>query len=1248
MKSVGKCLVLLLAIIWCAKSQSDSTVIVPVNSSHQLEKLLCHHSHNILHNKNAILLLNATITHIITSGTYCTVNISRSLTIASNSPFALAHIQCEAQRNKNWTRGFAFSGPNGSFIMRRLNFTNCGAILNTTIIHSMASPFHFTQYHAATLVFNDIASLLVDTVTIIDYTGFAIVAVNLQNASFHVLNISYSQMVNIYNHSIGSGVLILYRDRISQAPVIRYNLSILNSAFSNINASFNQKRLHGAHNEIHGFLSSSMPVVNAAGLTILYSQNDSEANVLLSGNSFKSCHGYLAGALLIIQLNSSVHSQTIINGSHFTNNSIFCHCHGAAIAAKFYFNNKNATYQPLIITNGTFYGNGYTSKSDGCISGGAIDIAVVKADDAISKLLPLLYFVFRSLNFSGNAGYKSGTCIYAAVYPNVVRVINYVHVTLESIIAHSNPSFSLLPTKRRYIPVSLFHFSNIHFIVINGTERTPGNFSYNYGSVFEIMHSKMVVLQGYLLFDSNIGNHGAAIVLSGNSYLYLEEGLRANFINNTVQSLGGAIYATGSTSYYCTFQSYNKNTSNISLNFINNTAALAGNAIYSTRLYRCFSANNYVKNWTEFYNTIIHNASSPTDISSFAEEIVVCNGIYDYRIYPGGTVHVPISVRDYNNSSTYEVVTVIVVEQSSVLKKVNWWFSNYQGTFAIKGMNSCSIVNLTVHTNDRSSLGKSALFLFTIAEENKVINNISVTLMKCPLGFQFKKFTGTCVCSDVWNKILTQEGSITCNVDNNTFSKPNSLNIWFGTGSAGKQFLVSSCNPSYCNFDSQFNLLHFNTTGSYLSSSDQTMPLCFGSRTGDLCGQCITNYSVILGSTECKHCFSVWWPFTSIIYILTGPLLVLIFYTLKLTLTVGTLNGIIFYAQIAYLGVIEYFDRPCTECGKESFFVNFSYLFISWINLNPGISHCFFHGMTELWKAGLTLVFPVYLLLIVGFLITLSRFSVKVSNRLSNSSIQVLVTIVHLSFTKLLQSLIEVFSSTFIFSEGKSEPKRVWYMNGAVAYGCKEHIWLMTITSIIVGIILIPYMVIILFGKLIMRFDKAREYIRPVYEAIHAPYRLNKWYWFALQQLFLLLVYSFATLDGSKSYCNFSLSLLLTAALYLHAHSRPFKNRLLNLLNCFLLFNLILVLLVTQYLDLTNSSPKLLVMFFAFSNYPVFVVFCVIIIYHILLSTNQTDRAYYLYTLIIGRCAYRRPSQHFHYQSTDDDAKAREPLLEHL
>ena len=128
--------------------------------------------------------------------------------------------------------------------------------------------------------------------------------------------------------------------------------------------------------------------------------------------------------------------------------------------------------------------------------------------------------------------------------------------------------------------------------------------------------------------------------------------------------------------------------------------------------------------------------------------------IYDYRIYPGGTVHVPISVRDYNNSSTYEVVTVIVVEQSSVLKKVNWWFSNYQGTFAIKGMNSCSIVNLTVHTNDRSSLGKSALFLFTIAEENKVINNISVTLMKCPLGFQFNNMTGTCVCSDVWNKIL--------------------------------------------------------------------------------------------------------------------------------------------------------------------------------------------------------------------------------------------------------------------------------------------------------------------------------------------------------------------------------------------------------------------------------------------------------------------------------------------------------------
>ena len=52
-----------------------------------------------------------------------------------------------------------------------------------------------------------------------------------------------------------------------------------------------------------------------------------------------------------------------------------------------------------------------------------------------------------------------------------------------------------------------------------------------------------VILQGHLLFDSNIADKGAALHLVGNSYIYFKNGLRAKFINNTSYSFGGAISA---------------------------------------------------------------------------------------------------------------------------------------------------------------------------------------------------------------------------------------------------------------------------------------------------------------------------------------------------------------------------------------------------------------------------------------------------------------------------------------------------------------------------------------------------------------------------------------------------------------------------------------------------------------------------------------------------------------------------------
>ena len=205
----------------------------------------------------------------------------------------------------------------------------------------------------------------------------------------------------------------------------------------------------------------------------------------------------------------------------------------------------------------------------------------------------------------------------------------------------------------------------------------------------------------------------------------------------------------------------------------------------------------------------------------------------------------------------------------------------------------------------------------------------------------------------------------------------------------------------------------------------------------------------------------------------------------------------------------------------------------------------------------------------------------------------------------------------------------------------------MIVTSVVVGVILLPYMVLVLFGKLLLRVDKLREYVRLLYEAIHAPFKEKKWYWFALQQLFLLLVYVLETVSGGKAWSMLVLLILLIIFLYLQAFSMPFKNKLINILNLSLVLGLNIEILVTQFIFLSNGSPKYFVVFFAALNYPIIAVFCLIIAYHILISTNKMGKITAFCHKLLPHVT-RPPNQRHYNRSDSNDYQYREPLLETL
>ena len=282
---------------------------------------------------------------------------------------------------------------------------------------------------------------------------------------------------------------------------------------------------------------------------------------------------------------------------------------------------------------------------------------------------------------------------------------------------------------------------------------------------------------------------------------------------------------------------------------------------------------------------------------------------------------------------------------------------------------------------------------------------MKLNLLDCPLGFELNTVTSTCQCSPVIDKLgMAGDYQPTCLIvsDNSylqyplaNITRPFSSASWVGlmtiTNGINQTTVFGVAHTCYdfCNLNQDYTMFLINGSDVLIADPNNYLvnhlPLCPPTKTGLLCSTCTTvngiKYSVVFGSLECKQC-SNWWLLTLILYAVAGSLLIYLLFALKLTLTTGTLNGIIFYAQA--IGVIDL--KISSSHHVISSMYSSAHVFLSILNLNLGFPLCFYIGMTELWKAGLSLLFPLYLLTIVVVLIILSHYSLRLSNKIAQSS----------------------------------------------------------------------------------------------------------------------------------------------------------------------------------------------------------------------------------------------------------------------
>ena len=1247
-----------------------------VNSSSDLEQYLCNTKWSSQH---LVLSLNSSVNFTLSHGIFCQVtsNQTSKIDIYSDSPTECAIITCvhndTSEIPRQSRRGLAFF--NITVTLKRLIFNDCGTYLSTiqdaTITDYLnSSSLYYTSFHAATLVFVH-CRVNITQVNIYSSYGFAMIGVNLYNSTIDSVSMSKlthsAEIVQSNNISIGSGLLLHYMDtnnsfQEEESVLQDSHIHIIDASFSYnydyntyscITDTYNSKRLLSP--------VGTNPIVNAAGLTILYTQqNSGQVSVHITETYFIKNVGSFAGGMFVLQYQTFAVTNTTITNTVFHHNINFKPCHGAAIVFYWYSSNESRnqeSFAPLYVANTSFIKHeGISQWKESSLDYGAVYIGIVNPGHVH------LTIHFNECKFQENYVANTGACLYARVYQFVDNTGN-VSITLDSTIANENSKNTGIPSVSS---AGIFHFHRIDKVDITGIS----NFSNNYGSVISSKDSN-IYLSGHLTFDNNYAMSGPAILLLGTCQLHFMSEVIATFTNNWAQLVGGAIHAEGPKTHdKCVIQ---VDADINQIVFSNNEARRAGSSIYAQPIFSCYINNSkYVDTLNEsmtYYNQhfiFINNISNTTllQFSTIPQSLKEYTTTEPHQIYPGQEIYYCISAIDAFSRNVYSPIAIDIVRNYSqpyIPKTTKVWLSFDDQEQLIQEGKNCTTISVTVHTNDQLNTidGMIVFSLYT----QPIKQNVKI--YPCPLGFDLNKMTGVCELSssfDNFRKHQLLTVPIIGNVSSQTITRLFTLNSWAGTieyeNKTKTQFGVSAtCPIGYCNSNQTLPYFYSGDLSSNESFklsdgiTDYHPPLCLYQREGTLCGRCSEGLSVVFGSTECHHCSNAWIATISI-YLIAGPLLIYLLYALRLTLTTGTFNGIIFYAQAANVGIL---DMLSVYNGKMGMVRDVMVVFLSVLNLGLGFPLCFYNEMTELWKAGLSLLFPLYLLTIVVVLIILSHFSLRLSNKIAHSSVQVLVTVVHISFGRLLGAIINTFTPAKVFTS--EQTFRVWYWDGSVEYGSKGHITLMVITSLIVFLLFLPYVLLLLFAKPLRHWTCANEYTRPILEAIHAPYKNDMHYWFVARLLLLIIMYIFYSIEPYAQVIYIAIGLLLFFFIIGQAMFRPYKSNFINLLDCWLLFNLGLVYIIIWYLKHMEATVYNIVAVLLF-----FMTLIMLLVYHILFITGQLKKVQRIARVIRTRISqyfshfthmynygiqrsHRLPLQDANDSFYDSCANFREPIL---
>ena len=844
-------------------------------------------------------------------------------------------------------------------------------------------------------------------------------------------------------------------------------------------------------------------------------------------------------------------STLTVNNCHFEGNE---GKYGGAIYVELFTN--------LEITDSTFINN------KAYFNGGAI-----YAEDSCVSVKQTSHNV--SATFSGNFARQDGGAIYLNSMTDNVLFSGTVILFEDNCSGHRGGGICSVLSDFAFNSTILFHgniancggalWSSNGKIVLSRHTFFKNNSAHDeggalYGSKTDIQFDKNVT------FSYNSAIKGGAMYLEDQTVLQFTSSMNLNTSYNTASEYGGAIYHEDEEIQYqcqdhaklpeheCFIQllltsgndeeefylNITSLTMAIKLFAYNNSAGIDGSFLYGGLLDRChmsISVDEYIILGIDGdYSLlkpsiyIVQPNNSINTISSKPYKLLFHSNNsdrFEIRVYRGENFNVSVYAVAQEGS---RVPTTVTARPSNTARfKSNQRFQNLSQNNSILEYNLYSTEDkekLTLHPDGYCS------------DEGKI--TVYVIFEDCPIGFS--KSDDKCICEQRLMKYTT-----TCE---NIYIMRNSgsrfwVNASYQNGTYQGLILYKTCPVDYCKTET------FNIT---LDNPDIQ---CALNRSEVLCGACITNHSLMLGSSRCHICpntyLALLLPFAA-----AGIALVVFLSILRLTVATGMINSVILYANIVQVNRHLFFPNTA----------NVLTVFIAWMNLDLGFETCFYNGMTTYAQTLLQFAFPIYIWILITLIIIISRYSVRVSKLIGHNPIAVLATLLLMSYTKILKIIIDVYSSAKLeYPDNKTVT--VWLKDGNLFYLQSRHLLLTVMTSLVLVFLFLPYTLLLLLGYKLYRFSGRKHMrwlnrLKPLLDSYYAPYKTHTRCWtgfLLLVRWALYIVFTFG--DANKNLFAIIIAFFVIVLVFTLIPGRIYTDSRINIIESLVFSNLIILSAIT-------------------------------------------------------------------------------------